>query len=140
MTKTVVSLVNSSNEAERMVNELTQKCGCSRSDITLAAQGPQSELTGRGTTGERSGGEGGTLITVQAKSEEAAQCAAQIMNARPSEAQAESAKQAQTGTIRRSRLRAAKPGSGPVRPSYDGPERRKRNMSFSGLDRRAAMQ
>jgi hypothetical protein len=111
-------VVGSAAEAERMVGQLVERCGCSRADITLAAQGPQSELTGRGTTGERSGAHGGTVITVHAKSDEAAQCAKQILGGRTP--------------------RAAKNRAG--NSSYGGPERRKRKMSFSGLERRVAMQ
>jgi hypothetical protein len=120
MERKIECLVASPAEAERMVGLLVERCGCGRSDITLAAQGPQSELTGRGTTGERSGGEGGTRITVLAQSDEAAQCAKQIL-------------------MGSTRLHALKPARA-KKPAYAGPERRKRRISFSGLERRTAMQ
>jgi uncharacterized protein (TIGR02271 family) len=54
MAKTVVCLVDSAQEAERMVGELIGSCGCDRADIGLMARGEQSELTGgAGTTGDR---------------------------------------------------------------------------------------
>jgi hypothetical protein len=127
-------LVGSSVEAEQIVSELVQGCGCSRADITLAARGPQSELTGGpGTTGDRSGDQGGTLVTVRAPSDEAAQCAAQLMKTRGQRHPAEE-------TVGKGRLHVSKKAGGAGKPPpYAGPERRKRRISFSGLERRVAM-
>jgi hypothetical protein len=44
------------------------------------------------------------------------------------------------GTLGKARLRASKaPGSASTPPAYNGPERRKRRISFSGMDRRSEM-
>lgn len=54
MAKTVVGLMETREEAARVVQELTEKCNCDRSDIGLAARGSQGEVTGgAGTTGDR---------------------------------------------------------------------------------------
>jgi uncharacterized protein (TIGR02271 family) len=54
MAKTVVGLMETREEAARVVRDLTEKCNCDRSDIGLAARGSQGEVTGgAGTTGDR---------------------------------------------------------------------------------------
>lgn len=56
MAKTVVGLMDTPAEAESVVRDLAQSCGCERSDIGLMARGPQSEATGAtGATSEHSG-------------------------------------------------------------------------------------
>jgi hypothetical protein len=55
MAKTVVCLVDSAAEAERMVNELVSACRCDRSDIGLMARGPQSEVGSNAHAGDRGG-------------------------------------------------------------------------------------
>ena len=43
MAKTVVGLMESGTQAERVVQDLTSSCGCNRSDIGLMARGSESE-------------------------------------------------------------------------------------------------
>ena len=52
MAKTVVGLMDTPAEAESVVRDLTQSCGCDRADIGLMARGSQSEATG--ATGDTS--------------------------------------------------------------------------------------
>jgi uncharacterized protein (TIGR02271 family) len=52
MAKTVVGLMNTSREAESVVQDLVASCGCDRADIGLMARGTQGEATGGGTTGD----------------------------------------------------------------------------------------
>lgn len=55
MAKTVVGLMDTHQEAASVVEDLTQQCGCDRSDIGIAARGSQSEVTGgAGVSGDRS--------------------------------------------------------------------------------------
>jgi uncharacterized protein (TIGR02271 family) len=54
MAKTVVGLMDTSQEAESVVRDLMNRCGCSRSDIGLVARGSQGEVSrGAGATGDR---------------------------------------------------------------------------------------
>ena len=54
MAKTVVGLMDTSQEAESVVRDLTTECGCDRADIGMMARGSQGEVSGgAGTTGNR---------------------------------------------------------------------------------------
>lgn len=52
MAKTVVGLMESATEAQRVVQDLTTSCGCQRSDIGLMAR----EMEGAGESGKRASG------------------------------------------------------------------------------------
>jgi len=54
MAKTVVALMETPQEAEDVVRDLTSTCGCERSDIGLMARGSQEDASAM-TGGERSG-------------------------------------------------------------------------------------
>jgi uncharacterized protein (TIGR02271 family) len=54
MAKTVVGLMDTSQEAEGVVRDLVATCGCDRADIGMMARGSQGEVSGgAGTSGNR---------------------------------------------------------------------------------------
>jgi hypothetical protein len=150
MAKTIVCLVDSSKEAEGVVSELMQSCGCDRSDIGLMARDSEGEATGGlvklgvpeheahyYAEGVR---RGGTLVTVRARTDEAADCAAQVMrNHGAAGKQSTQREKTVRGTIRKTDVRAENAARG-AKAAYTGPERRRRKIAFSGLDRRVATQ
>ena len=95
MAKTVIALMDSAREAENVVRDLAAGCGCERGDIGLMAPGAQAQddqaffagagLTDLGVPDEdaRCYAEGvkrgGTLVVLQARTEETAACAADVM-------------------------------------------------------------
>src|SRR3982751_6408840 len=117
MAKTVVALMETPQEAENVVRDLTSTCGCQRSDIGLVAgaaaltipgigpfiaAGPIAAALAGAGIGAAAGGaigalvhlgvpeeeahyyaegvrRGGTLITVNASTDEMATCAAMVM-------------------------------------------------------------
>jgi hypothetical protein len=103
---------------------------------------------------------GGTLITVHARSEETADCAAQVMRKHgATDIEERAARWKQEGwsgrlstsdevlpvrqqtvrdTLHKTDVRVERSATGSTRPSsYTGPERRKRKIAFSGVERRA---
>jgi uncharacterized protein (TIGR02271 family) len=62
MAKTVVGLMESPNEAQRVVHDLTSTCGCDRSDIGLMARGEGTHDAGDAVEGAKRGAvTGGTV-------------------------------------------------------------------------------
>ena len=60
MAKTVVGLMDTHAEAERVVRDLTTTCRCDRADIGLMARDPEDE-TGRSTSAAGDGTDGGGM-------------------------------------------------------------------------------
>ena len=115
MAKIVVALMASTDEAERIVNELSQTCACERAKIGLLKRGgdaPSVAFANAGLGAEAASGSlvdalgkagvakneaeyyedgvqrGGTLVMVHASTDAMAQCAAKVMRGGVSDAQA----------------------------------------------------
>jgi len=62
MAKTVVALMETPEEAENVVRDLTSTCGCSRSDIGMMARGSQQDAAEVSTGNNMSGGDDGSTV------------------------------------------------------------------------------
>src|SRR4051812_50047125 len=60
MAKTVVGLMDTSQEAEGVVRDLVATCGCDRADIGMMARGSQGEVSGGAGTSRNRGVETGS--------------------------------------------------------------------------------